>query len=126
MIRSLRVRLLVQTSVAAAVVLGMLGCALYFCVRQSAESGFNQGLLTEARAVAATAEQHGQQIVFDYAPEELPKFVTSDHPDYFQAWIDPGVVIRSPSLGTAICLARPPPRASHTARWSCRMGGPDE
>src|SRR5580704_11173569 len=100
MIRSLRVRLLVQTSVAAAVVLGMLGFALYFCVRQSTDSAFNDALLTEARAVAATAEQHDQKIVFDYAPDELPKFTTADHPDYFQAWIDPDVVIRSPSLGT--------------------------
>jgi two-component system heavy metal sensor histidine kinase CusS len=100
MIRSLRIRLLVQTSVAAAAVLGLLGFALYFCVRQSTESAFNDALLTEARGVAATAEQHGQEIVFDYAPDELPKFVTSDHPDYFQAWIDPNVVIRSPSLGS--------------------------
>jgi two-component system heavy metal sensor histidine kinase CusS len=99
MIRSLRFRLLVQTSLAATVVLGMLGFALYFCVRQAAESDFNQALLAKARAVAATAEQHGQQIIFDYSPDELPNFATTDHPDYFEAWIDPGVVIRSPSLG---------------------------
>ena len=100
MIRSLRFRLLVQTSLAVAAVLGLLGFALYFCVRQSANSAFNDALLTEARAVAATAEQHGRQIIFDYAPDELPKFATTDHPDYFQAWIDPDVVIRSPSLGS--------------------------
>ncbi|MGA2440897.1 MAG: sensor histidine kinase N-terminal domain-containing protein, partial [Tepidisphaeraceae bacterium] len=111
MIRSLRLRLLVHTSLAAAIVLGLLGLALYLGVRRSVESEYNQSLLTEARAVAATAELHGQQIVFDYAPDELPKFVTADHPDYFQAWIDPGVVIRSPSLGHSD-LPRPPPGAA--------------
>jgi signal transduction histidine kinase len=96
--RSLRFRLLVQTSIAVAVVLALLGFALDFCARQSADSDFNHGLLTEAQAVAATAEQHGDKIIFDYAPDELPKFALADHPDYFQAWIDPGGVIRSPSL----------------------------
>ncbi|MGD0137422.1 MAG: ATP-binding protein [Tepidisphaeraceae bacterium] len=107
MIRSLRLRLLLHTSLAAALVLGLLGLALYFGVRRSVESEYNQSLLTEARCVAATAEQHGPQIIFDYAPEQLPKFVTADHPDYFQAWIDPDVVIRSPSLGHGD-LPRPP------------------
>ncbi|MGD0770831.1 MAG: ATP-binding protein [Tepidisphaeraceae bacterium] len=111
MIRSLRLRLLVHTSLGAAIVLGLLGLALYLGVRRSVESEYNQSLLTEARAVAATAEQHGQQIVFDYAPDELPKFVAADHPDYFQAWIDPGVVIRSPSLGHGD-LPRPPTGAA--------------
>jgi len=97
--RSLRFRLLVQTSLAAAIVLGMLGFSLYFCLRRAAKSDFDEALLAKARAVAATAEQHGQQIVFDYSPEELPNFATKDRPDYFEAWIDPGVVIRSPSLG---------------------------
>jgi len=107
MIRSLRFRLLLHTSLATAIVLGLLGLALYFGVRRSVEFEYNKSLLTEARAVAATAEQHDQQIVFDYAPDELPKFVTADHPDYFQAWIDPDIVIRSPSLGHGD-LPRPP------------------
>ncbi|MGD0462759.1 MAG: ATP-binding protein [Tepidisphaeraceae bacterium] len=107
MIRSLRIRLLIHTSLAAAVILGLLGAALYFCMRQSTESDFNLALLAKGRAVASTAEQHGQQIIFDYAPEQMPQFVTSDHPDYFQAWIDPDVVIRSPSLKQND-LPRPP------------------
>jgi two-component system heavy metal sensor histidine kinase CusS len=98
MIRSLRVRLLVHTSLAAAVILGLFGAVLYFYMRQSIESEFNRGLLEKARSVASTAEQHGQQIIFDYDPEQLPQFVMSNHPDYFQAWIDPNIVIRSPSL----------------------------
>ena len=100
MIRSLRLRLLVYASTASALILALLGITLYILVRQSVISNFDQALLSEARAVAATAEEHGNEIVFDYAPDELPKFVTKDHPDYFQAWIDSGVIIRSPSLGT--------------------------
>ena len=107
MSHSLRLRLLVRTSLAVAAVLGLLGIALYVCVRESANSAFNQALLTEARGVAATAEQHDGKIIFDYAPDELPKFAASVHPDYFQAWIDAGVVIRSPSLGAGD-LPRPP------------------
>ncbi len=48
------------------------------------------------------------QIVFDYDPEQLPQFVTSRIiPDYFQAWIDPNIVLRSPSLKHGD-LPRPP------------------
>jgi two-component system sensor histidine kinase QseC len=67
-------------------------------MRQSAESDFNLALLAKFRAVASTAEQHGVKIIFDFAPEQMPQFITSDHPDYFQAWIDPEIVIRSPSM----------------------------
>ncbi len=106
MIRSLRIRLLINTSLAVAIILGMLGAALYLCMRQTTESDFNLALLAKARAVASTAEQHGPKIVFDFAPQQMPQFVTSHHPDYFQAWIDPDVIIRSPSLMGA-SLPRP-------------------
>ena len=49
MIRSLRLRLLVHASLAAAIVLGLLGLALYLGVRRSVESEYKiQSLLTEA------------------------------------------------------------------------------
>jgi two-component system, OmpR family, heavy metal sensor histidine kinase CusS len=106
-VRSLRLRLLLHTSLAAAIILGLLSATVYFFVRQSIESDFNQDLLGKARAVASTAEQHGQEIIFDYEPDELPQYVTTNHPDYFQAWIDPNIVIRSPSLKNDD-LPRPP------------------
>jgi two-component system, OmpR family, heavy metal sensor histidine kinase CusS len=116
MIRSLRLRLLLYTSTASAVILAVLGIALYAVMRQSLIANFNQSLLTEARAVAGTAEIHeNNQIVFDYAPDELPKFVTKDHPDYFQAWIDSSVIIRSPTLGND-SLPRPDPGQSISFR----------
>jgi signal transduction histidine kinase len=99
MIRSLRVRLLVQTSIAAALLMGLLGFALYFGLRHSVKSSFDRALRTEADSLAATAEQHGDTILFDYAPAEMPQFVTRDHPDYYEAWIDSDTVLRSPSLG---------------------------
>jgi two-component system, OmpR family, heavy metal sensor histidine kinase CusS len=101
MIRSFRLRLLLHTSLAAVVMLGLLGTVLYVIMRQSMESDYNQGLLTEARAVAATTEQHGSRVIFDFAPQQLPQFVSAGSPDYFQAWIDPNIVIRSPSLKDA-------------------------
>lgn len=107
MIRSLRIRLLIHTSLAVAVILGLLCASLYFSMWKSTESDFNLALLAKARAVASTAEQHGQKIIFDYAPGQMPQFVTPDHPDYFQAWIEPDVVIRSPSLKQND-LPRPP------------------
>jgi signal transduction histidine kinase len=101
MIRSLRFRLVLLTSLSVAFVLAMLGAALDFYVRQSAEAEFNQALLTKAHAIAATAEQRGDKIIFDYAPAEFPRFAASEHPDYFQARIDSGRVLRSPSLGNS-------------------------
>jgi signal transduction histidine kinase len=100
-LRSLRLRLLLYTSIASLIILSLLGVGVYVFLRGFMVSEFNQSLLTKARAVAATAEQHGNRIIFDFAPDELPKFVTKDHPDYFEAWIDPDIVIRSPSLVSA-------------------------
>jgi two-component system sensor histidine kinase QseC len=106
-VRSLRLRLLFYTSIASVIILSLLCVGVYAFLRGFMLAEFNQALLTKARAVAATAEQHGNQIIFDFAPDELPKFVTKDHPDYFEAWIDPDIVIRSPSLGSAD-IPRPP------------------
>jgi two-component system, OmpR family, heavy metal sensor histidine kinase CusS len=115
MIRSLRARLLVQTSIAATVVLGLLGVALYFGIRYSVRNEYDHALQSEAGALASTAEQHGNDIVFDYAPDELPQFFSKQHPDYYEAWIDPNTVLRSPSLGSGD-LPRPSAGSANSYR----------
>jgi len=98
-IKSLRLRLLIHTSLAVAFIVALLGTAVYYFTRRSLERDFNEALLNQARAVAATAELHHGKIIFDFDPEEMPQFVIKNHPDYFEAWINPTTIIRSPSLG---------------------------
>lgn len=100
MIKSLRLRLLINTSLAVAFIVALLGAGVYYFTRRSLEDDFNQALFNEARAVAATAEQNGNdKIIFDFDPQEMPQFFTKNHPDYFEAWINPQTIIRSSSLG---------------------------
>jgi len=108
MIQSLRLRLLVHASLAVALILALWGAGVYYFTRHSLEKDFNEALLTQARAVAATAEQHDDgSIIFDFDPLEMPQFVVKNHPDYFEAWISPATILRSPSLGSSD-LPRPP------------------
>jgi len=56
MIQSLRLRLLVHASLAVALILALWGAGVYYFTRHSLEKDFNEALLTQARAVAATAD----------------------------------------------------------------------
>src|ERR1019366_1614169 len=100
-LRSLRTRLLLSTSLSMATVLGLLGLAIYFSVRRSLQAEFDRGLIAQARALAAMAEQNGQQVNFEFDPQQLPEFAAKSRPEYFEAWLDGSKVLtRSDSLGT--------------------------
>jgi two-component system heavy metal sensor histidine kinase CusS len=100
-LRSLRTRLLLSTSLSMATVLGLLGLAIYFSVRRSLQAEFDRGLIAQARALAAMAEQNGQQVTFEFDPQQLPEFAAKSRPEYFEAWLDGSKVLtRSDSLGT--------------------------
>jgi heavy metal sensor kinase len=101
MIRSLRVRLLLSTSLSIAIVLGLLGLAIYFSMRRSLQAEFDRSLMAQARALAALTEQNGDDVSLEFDPEQLPEFTTTNRPEYFQAWLENGQVLtRSSSLGT--------------------------
>ena len=100
--RSLRLRLLVATSVSSAVVLALLGFTIYLTMRHLLLSDYDDSLLTKARALAVTAEQHNGRVKLEFDSKQMPEF-SAGHapcPDYFEVWLDGGQVLaRSGSLG---------------------------
>jgi two-component system, OmpR family, heavy metal sensor histidine kinase CusS len=98
--RSLRLRLLIGTSVAMAVVLTLLGLAIYFSMWRSLLWEFDGGLLTQAKALGGMVEQHGQRLKFEFDAQQMPEFNSGRRAEYFEIRFDGGkVLVRSNSLG---------------------------
>ncbi len=98
--RSLRLRLLLSTSLASAAVLALLGVAIYGLMWRLLLSQFDAGLLTKAKAIAAMVEQHGPDVTFDVDLDQMPEFAAGRRADYFEVWLgDRNVLARSASLG---------------------------
>src|SRR5437773_9433107 len=97
--RSLRGRLLVSTATAT-VLLFALACALiYVGVRASLLAEFDEALLTQARALAAATEWHGNTVQMEAEAVKIPEFQSPRRGDFFEVWTGDGTVaVRSPSL----------------------------
>jgi heavy metal sensor kinase len=99
MIRSLRIRLLIATSLASAVVLALLGAAIYAAMWRTLMSDYDASLVAKAQALSANIEQRNGRVKLELEPNEMPEFSAREHPDYFQVWLDDGSVVgRSGSL----------------------------
>jgi two-component system, OmpR family, heavy metal sensor histidine kinase CusS len=100
--RSLRGRLLAETSLASVLVLGLLGLAIYAAMRQALLSDFNASLNTQARMLAGMLDQDGRDVTFEFDPQQMPDFLSPSRQCYFELWRSDGrVLARSPSLGKA-------------------------
>ena len=96
---SLRLRLLVGTSFASAVILGLLGVAIYLSMGHTLLKEFDSALLTQANALASMAEQNGHKVKFESDYLQLPEFTRKDRPEYFEARLADGTLLAaSPSL----------------------------
>jgi two-component system sensor histidine kinase QseC len=102
MIRSLRLRLLIGTSLAMAVVLALLGIAVYYFTWRALIAQFDAGLMVKAKALASMVEQDDDKVKFDYEPGDMPEFQMGQHKEFFEIWMDDGrVIAKSASLGKA-------------------------
>lgn len=99
MIRSLRLRLLIGTSLAMAAVLALLGIAVYYFAWRALIAQFDAGLMVKAKALASMVEQDGNKVTFDYDPRDMPEFQSGQRKEFFEVWLDDGsVVAKSASL----------------------------
>jgi two-component system sensor histidine kinase QseC len=99
MTRSLRIRLLLGTSIASAVILALLGFCIYAFMWHRLLAEFDAGELTKARTLAAMVEMNGPTISFDADLDQMPEFSAKRNPEFFEIWLDNGKVLaRSPSL----------------------------
>ena len=100
MISSLRLRVLIWTTLATATMLALLGVAIYFSLRQTLQSEFDEAILAQARALASMTEQHKDQVKLEFDADQMPEFQEKVRPEYFEVWIDgQGALGRSESLG---------------------------
>src|SRR5437773_5573518 len=102
--RSLRARLLLGTATATGLLLVVSGVLIYIGVRAALLSEFDNSLLTEARALAAATEWHGEHLELEQEATKMPEFqaIPRRHGGaaYYQVWTPDGAVAaRSASLG---------------------------
>lgn len=98
--RSLRSRLLLGTTLGAALVLSAAGLALYLAMRALLLGEFDEALAGKARTLAVLVERDDDGVEFEYATGSMPEFDDGAHPEYFQIWLSDGTVLgRSGSLG---------------------------
>jgi two-component system heavy metal sensor histidine kinase CusS len=99
---SVRVRLLIGTGLAMAVVLIGSFVVLSGLVRGAIRSGLDRSLETRVRSFAALLEVEGDAIDVEFAEVTLPEFEPSPRAQFFQVWRTDGpAVARSRSMGGA-------------------------
>ena len=97
---SLRMRLLLGTSLGTSTILGLLGVAIFVLMRHSLLLEFDAALLVKANVLAVMVEQNGYKVKFEL-DQSMPEFIGGQNPEYFQMRLDNGQELaRSPSLGT--------------------------
>jgi signal transduction histidine kinase len=108
MIRSLRWRILVGTSLASGIILAVIGVVLYSSMRSSLIAEFDGSALVQARALAGMTEERHGHLKFD-ADGVPPLFSTQSHPQYFELRTEDGKTIaKSQSLGGGQLTLRSP------------------
>lgn len=101
---SIRTRLLMGTTFAAAATLVVAGVSLYGLVRTSLVAQVDASLEEKARLIASTIEQDEGELEFEFDAQE---FEHGDRGGYLQLWTADGeTVFHSASLGSA-ALERP-------------------
>ncbi len=109
MMSSLRLRVLIWTTLATATMLALLGVGIYYSMRQTLLSEFDQAILAQARALASMTEQHRDRAKLEFDAEQMPEFWGQVRSEFCPIWIDgQDVLARSDSLVTGN-LPRPNP-----------------
>jgi two-component system, OmpR family, heavy metal sensor histidine kinase CusS len=118
LLRSLKLRLLIGTTLSMALVLALLGVALDFAVHRSLLNEFDTSMLAEARALASMSEQAEGKTKFEFDATQMPEFSAVRHPAYFQIRLDDGrILARSVSLDSRAfgpATASPTPATTET------------
>jgi two-component system sensor histidine kinase QseC len=112
MIRSLRWRLLVGTTVVSGAILAILGIAIDRAVHHTLREEFDRVLLEKGRSLASMVERQAQAVHFDYEQSHFPEFEPGAHPAYFQILLDGRPFRHSPSLPEGAALLADPARAA--------------
>lgn len=106
---SLRLRLIVATSLATSLIVAACGVFVYFGMRKGIRKEFDTALMASTHAIAGMTETKGDRVVIEH-DGEMPQFVRARRPDYFQLWDADGRTIhKSRSLGAKDLAFELPP-----------------
>lgn len=99
MSRSLRIRLLLGSTLASGVTLAVLSIATFVLMRRTLIADFDLASLAKAKALSGAVERKGGHVFVESA--EIPtEFTRTDRPEYFTVHLEDGTeVVRSASLG---------------------------
>jgi two-component system sensor histidine kinase QseC len=97
--RSLRIRLLLGSTLASGVTLAVLSVATFVLMRRTLIADFDSASLAKAKALSGAVERKGGHVIVESA--EIPaEFTRTDRPEYFAVDLQDGTsVVRSSSLG---------------------------
>ena len=101
MTRSLRLQLLIATSLATAGLLALFGVAIFIAMRHQLLADYDASLLARAQMLAGSVEQHGNRLHIEIDPREIAASTDHGSPTYFELWANGIVILRSDSLGDA-------------------------
>jgi two-component system, OmpR family, heavy metal sensor histidine kinase CusS len=124
MIRSLRMRLFLGTTLVSAIFLSILCFTILTALERTLHADFNRGLIEKARLLASLVEQEGTEVHFDYRRSLFPEFEPGDRSDYFEILLDGKRFARSLSLEGPLDMGttRPPTRPTPVTLPNGREG----
>jgi len=89
----LRKRLAVGLAIGCALVILGSGVLTVQRLQRRLVAEFDISLIATANALVALTDQEGSHIELDYVPEAFPAFHREERPDYFQFWLDDGLML---------------------------------
>ena len=100
MIRSLRARLLIGIVCGMFFLLLIFSLIVYAVIHRTLFNQYDGSLASTARILAASVELDADGIELEFDVQQMPEFVRTERPTYYEIWrCDGTVVARSPSLG---------------------------
>jgi two-component system sensor histidine kinase QseC len=95
------------------------GTVLYLTIRAGLIAEFDSSLKATAEGVSTATEQEKGVVNVDFTQDLMPGFERKRQPDYFEAWLANGTVIRrSPSLKDSDLPNRVVPTTKGPASWN--------
>ena len=97
---SLHKRLCLGAGLAIAATLLVAGLAMFAGLRAALYHDLDANLLTTAQALAALTRETEQGVRFDLVEADWEEFRRTEHPDYFEVWLNGEVFSKSSQLGS--------------------------
>ena len=82
--KSLRFRLVLGTSISAFIIFTLLGLVIYFSMKRSMTTQFDDALRLKAKAIAGVVEQKEGRIVIEFDPQQLTEYTQKKSSDFFE------------------------------------------